>query len=1063
MAKDDPHSSPSVCGSVVEGYRESWRLYRRSLEAPRGVWPQWDWVVLTAGDARQARAFELQIEWRRRTGLLPRATRFLVVPDPDGKRVGSGGATVNALGEIARRLAKTSRSPNSIPFQDRFAGKRILILHSGGESRRLPHASAFGKIFARVPRELPDGRASTLFDEFLISLAGLPFRMHEGVLIASGDVLLLFDHRQLDLSRQGVVGIAARTPAEMGTRHGVYVAEERSGIVRRFLHKAGLDVLRANGAVDAAGNVAIDTGMVWFDAATVSVLLDLFGLNETREFRPDGAFSKILAGNAPMNLYSDLLMPLATETPREAYLGDASDGRPAEAVERARPVIWEHLHGVPFRVQSLSPVEFIHFGSTAEYVGVLCEERGNRATLGWQSHVASHRESDHVADGMVLVGSLASRVAIERGHGVVEDCLLSGDLKAAGRCLLSHVWSQHAIALKPGVVLHQLPVTREGLSGAGGFVTRLFGIDDNPKLRVDDPQATFLNRPWTEWLRRAHVAPEELWETPDPEARSLWTARLHPMASAREESLARALWLQMPDEANEEIRRRWRESPRWSLAESAARADVLQILNDLKRLDDRVRVERFGAAVRREQPSREAGVLLGDRPADVRRRAAAAAKRLTNRADPMLGVRVFKALADALLGQKGNTACLEAARRCEDRAFDVLARAIRAATPRRNKDRAPQRRSDKPHRCVMVHAPARIDIAGGWSDTPPFGIEYGGAVLNAAMLLRGQSPIRVQCEVIDRPVLVLETRDLAVVQEFREADALLRYADPSDPLALHKAAVVLLGLVRREPRGGGGFARRLDQRVGGGLRVATEVNLPHGSGLGTSSILAGALLAALRSVLGRPVEIDAVFDEVLCLEQMLTTGGGWQDQVGGLVGGIKLATTRPGLPQRPRVEPLRLTPEVADALRRRLVLVYTGQRRLAKGILRAIMGRFMSRDPEVVQILCGIRDIAVAQKRAIERGDLDEVGRLMFEHWEMNKRMDPGTSTPFIDRLFEVCAPYTSGAKLAGAGGGGFMEMIVRDEDAPARLRRALADAFPDRDVSIWPSEIAPDGLVFSE
>ncbi|KPL06452.1 hypothetical protein AMJ85_10480, partial [candidate division BRC1 bacterium SM23_51] len=290
------------------------------------------------------------------------------------------------------------------------------------------------------------------------------------------------------------------------------------------------------------------------------------------------------------------------------------------------------------------------------------------------------------------------------------------------------------------------------------------------------------------------------------------------------------------------------------------------------------------------------------------------------------------------------------------------------------------------------------------------------------------------------------------------------YADPSDPLAVHKAAVVLAGLVgTRGGRRGGDLARALDRTLGGGLRVATEVDVPHGSGLGTSSILAGALLASLRVILGRPVEFEPIYDDVLCLEQMLTTGGGWQDQVGGMVGGIKVSSTQPGLPQRPHVEPVRLRPEVAEELRRRLILVYTGQRRLAKGILRAIMGRFMSRDPEVVYILSYIREIAEAQRRALERGDLDEMGRLMAEHWQLNKRLDPGSSNPFIDLLFEICSPYMSGAKLAGAGGGGFMMIVARDEQAPARLAEVLARTFPATDVAPWPTEIATEGLVVSK
>jgi fucokinase len=1056
----------SIISPLIEqGYRESWQRYHQALEAPPRVWPEWDWIVLTAADERQAKAFELQLDWRRKAGLLPRAMQFAVVADPKGRRVGSGGATLHALGEIGRRLAQSTRGHMDQAPAELFAHKRILLLHSGGESRRLPHCAAFGKVFARVPRELPDGRASTLFDEFLISLSGLPFRMHEGVFVASGDVLLLFDHRQLDLSRQGVVGVAARAPAETGTRHGVYVAEPALHIVRRFLHKVGLAELKSAGAADASGDVAIDTGMVWLDPPAVAALLDLFGFDEQMQFAPNGPFSEIVATGAQLNLYSDLLMPLALDTVREAYLADASDGPPAPIVQQLRPTIWERFRGIPFHVQSLAPVEFIHFGTTAEYVAVMTEGLQCRAPLGWKTPVASYCPRPPEGAQAAIVGSSLPSVA-ESGANryVVEDCWLGDNVSIGDRCLMTHVWTGRAIALEPGVVLHQLPVQVGNGSLPRGFVTHLYGVKDNPKLPFEQSAATFVNRPWSEWLGDAGISPADLWPEAQGEERSLWTARLFPVAETRDESLALALWMQRPSDADEETRRRWLAARRLSLAESARQADVLQIIKDLKHLDDQVRVQRFCAAIEQERPSRAVIAELGENPSDVRRRVGMAAEQFTAVNQPILLIRGFKSLADALLGQSSNKLCLKEGRRYEDRAFGVLARAIREATPWPVEEQSAAWSRHERLRRAVVESPARVDLAGGWSDTPPFSIEYGGAVLNAAVRLRSRMPIRVECEVLERRVLVLESRDLDVSREFDQMGPIGDYADPSDPLALHKAAIVLAGLAPvKRGRPEADLARTLDRVLGGGLRVSTEVGVPHGSGLGTSSILAGAVLACLRVALGRAVEFETIFDEVLCLEQMLTTGGGWQDQVGGMVGGIKLSTTQPGLPQRPHIEPLPLRPEVVEDLRRRLVLINTGQRRLAKGILRAIMGRFMSRDPEVVQILCGIRQIAAAQRTALERGDLDEVGRLMAEHWEMNKRMDPGTSNPSIDDLFRTCAPYASGAKLAGAGGGGFVILIARDEEAPARLAQVLESAYPSSDVAPWPFEMSDQGLLVAE
>ena len=163
-----------------QSYLDAWEDYGRSIR--KSSYAQWDYVVLTASNEAQAMSFEEQIAWRRDKGVLPKNTRFLVIPDPEGKRIGSGGATLQVLRVLSEQEG----------FQGNFRNKRVLVIHSGGDSKRVPQYSVCGKLFSTVPRELPDGRPSTLFDEFLIGMAGVPSRFKEGMLILSGDVLLLF-------------------------------------------------------------------------------------------------------------------------------------------------------------------------------------------------------------------------------------------------------------------------------------------------------------------------------------------------------------------------------------------------------------------------------------------------------------------------------------------------------------------------------------------------------------------------------------------------------------------------------------------------------------------------------------------------------------------------------------------------------------------------------------------------------------------------------------------------------------------------------------------------------
>ncbi|MGC8780553.1 MAG: fucose pyrophosphorylase domain-containing protein, partial [Anaerolineae bacterium] len=207
-------SDGGAAAFLQQAHRNNWQRYLASLapDARAG----WDLCVITVNDSRQAAMCRRQLEWRREAGLLPARTGFVVLPDPPSAcgRLGSGGATLHAL-RVALNSAWTEMvTRGEMPAIGRpLAGDRILIVHAGGDAAGIPHCSVTGRLFARVPRELPDGRASTIFDELLISLSGLAGDVPPGVLIASGDVLLVFDHLQLSFRRSGVIGVAAAAPA----------------------------------------------------------------------------------------------------------------------------------------------------------------------------------------------------------------------------------------------------------------------------------------------------------------------------------------------------------------------------------------------------------------------------------------------------------------------------------------------------------------------------------------------------------------------------------------------------------------------------------------------------------------------------------------------------------------------------------------------------------------------------------------------------------------------------------------------------------------------------------
>lgn len=131
--------------------------------------------------------------------------------------------------------------------------------------------------------------------------------------------------------------------------------------------------------------------------------------------------------------------------------------------------------------------------------------------------------------------------------------------------------------------------------------------------------------------------------------------------------------------------------------------------------------------------------------------------------------------------------------------------------------------------------------------------------------------------------------------------------------------------------------QQLKEKYGAGFEVHSWSNLPHGSGLGASSILSGALMAALLSAAGVSYDTNSLIHAVLHLEQMLTTGGGWQDQVGGLLPGIKLGQSQGKLPLKVESEVLEIDDEKMKRILDHSLLVFTGKPRLAKNMLQVIV------------------------------------------------------------------------------------------------------------------------------
>ena len=446
---------------------------------------------------------------------------------------------------------------------------RVLVIHSGGDSKRVPQYSALGKLFSPVPHQLPDGRSSTLFDEFMICMSSVPSRIREGMVLLSGDVLLLFNPLQIDYNNVGAAAISFKERVEVGKNHGVYVNGE-DGNVRCCLQKKPEEELRKAGAVNEAGCVDIDTGALIFSTAMMDSLYSLIGTEE--------GYDRYVNGTVRLSLYADFLYPLAEDSTLEQFYLEKPEGEFCEELTEAREQVWKVLRPYRMKLLRLAPAKFIHFGTTKEILALMCGGVEEYAGLGWSSRVASSISGSTAGYNSVL----SSRASIGK------DCYLEvsyvhSRAKVGNNCVLSFV-DLHDEVVPDGVVLHGLK------QRDGKFVVRIFGVQDNPK------ENRLFGRDLDEVAEKLGT---DLW---DGGNHTLWTAELYPEKDTVREAAAAALNLYalVTGEGRPED---WKESPRKSLCSGFNAADPDAIIAWDRRMADLVMMDELAKAIRGQVPA----------------------------------------------------------------------------------------------------------------------------------------------------------------------------------------------------------------------------------------------------------------------------------------------------------------------------------------------------------------------------------------------------------------------------------------------------------------------------
>lgn len=858
---------------------------------------------------------------------------YFCTSDPVGARLGSGGGTTWLLEECHRNDA-SDRS-----FADWLASERRILLHAGGQSRRLPSYAPSGKILTPVPIfrwERGQKLSQTLLDLQLPLyeriMQSAPQGMH--TLIVSGDVYIHSSQALPQIPEADVVCYGLWLDSSIAKNHGVFYSRHDSpSVLDRMLQKPSPAQLSE---LLQSGYYLTDIGVWLLSDRAVELLRRR---------------SRDAAGNLrEYDLYSEFGGALGTNP-------SCPD---------------DELATLSVAIVPLPGGEFYHYGTSREMI---------TSTLAIQNRINDQREIMHrdcKPHPSIFVQNSITDIAF---NGSNTDIWIENSHIAPRWTLTDHniitgvPANDWELSLRSGDCIDIVPV------GEDAHAVRVYNIDD--RFAGSEQQR-----------KRFPVvgSPEEMYRAVKCQLAGEEPAGFSRLMSAEEISNEASLPRLVAQ------RHAFRSANWKALADNHAHSVFYQ-------LDLHDAAEAF---------SREGTEL----PA----RLAPSTSLITRMSDAMFRAEVCR--------RKGRPQ--EA---FEQEAFELLRQGLTSTV---TGQRQLPRRAVCSDQIVWSRSPVRIDIAGGWTDTPPFCLVEGGSVINIAIELNGQPPLQAYVRPTSTPHIVCRSIDLGAAEIIETYEQLLDFKKVGSPFSIPKAALALAGFHPQFCTETFTSLREQLTAMGGGLEITLFSAIPAGSGLGTSSILASTVLGAVSDFCSLAWDKTEICKRTLVLEQLLTTGGGWQDQYGGVIGGVKLLQSAKGLAQDPLVRRLPsdlfTDPQYAQCH----LLYYTGITRTAKDILAEIVRRMFLNHGSQLRLLREMKSHTMEMYDAIQRDDFVRMGRLVRKTWSQNMALDHGTNPPAVEAITRLIDDLCLGYKLPGAGGGGYLYMIAKDPEAAARIRYIL-------------------------
>ncbi len=969
-----------------------------------------DICIITASSPKQAKVFQALLERRKSAGLYPREIDFKVYSDPVKGRIGSGGGTLLAI----HNLLKDYNIKDSLEF---FCTHKILILHAGGESRRLPCYAPEGKLFAPIPVGSSSIMPPVVLDVQLNLFLKYPWKQGE-LLVGSGDVLIDFDPSSVKDSRHGICGFAKPVSFETGSRHGVFKFDAEKNRITDFYQKLSPAYLGKHAVLEGSNDCALDMGLLSFEPEAANKFVELSGesLGAGKCF-----IDEIKNGTASFDIYLEVLT---------AAIPGINEGDFVKRVisrTRLPKTLLKKLFKY-FRPHKLSGVltnstTFLHFGSLKDFPAS-CEEMIQKELMPFY-HMGSAELKPQ--DGAIIVynSTNANFYGFSKNKTLVENCRDCSIATVMGDNLIMGLnGAQMELEVPQGICIDQRRLSKVD-------ACMVYSTDDTFGVQKDLDNLKFCGIGLSHWLKERKLKPSDIFSS--DKVFDLWDAKLFGMNA--QDPMLTGYW-HLP--ADPDWGKRFKALKRYSIREINDKTDVLD--RDMQRAKAR-------AISLRSQILNNAGwrnICLSD-----------FVEVFKDSNDEVLLQSICKDTDNPLLREYR----AELLKSLSSKARNSIVEDQNPIQYISNIQHVPKNVGIKVDQIVWARSPVRLDLAGGWSDTPPYTLRNGGKVVNVAVNLNGQPPIQVFCRRTSEPIIRFHSIDLGMGETIGTFSQLNDYQSPTSPFSLPKAALCLLGF---GDQSGKGSLKTVLKKLGCGMEITLLSAIPKGSGLGTSSVLAATILGALHRAFGQRISQEDIIRQVLQMEQMLTTGGGWQDQIGGLTGGVKYLESQPGLKPSPIVYQLDSHLFMDEHCKNSMTLFYTGITRLAKNILGEVVGHFNSMSPAFLFTLERVKQLALDVRKEIALRDLQGVARCVQSSWEANKRIHPSTTNPQIDKMLSRLSPYYSGVKLLGAGGGGYAFFVSDSPDSASKLRQRLQNEFEDEKARIVDFSLNTEGLKVS-